>query len=134
MVDASNNNSRITFATKEYVQSLDPNYKTVTGTPTLAYLASGSTLGFFPVPSANATVNYEYGASPPTRLSTTTATFSLPDRWVKYIEKAAEAMYKSNKGFGDSDEKMAMALDMRSDILIEAWEANPTYLTNEGLV
>lgn len=126
------NNRDIQLATKEYVENLDSKYKTTQGQPVYAYPDSTS-IGFYPVPNATATVTYEYGKSPPTRLTLTSATFIIPDRWVKYLEKSAEGRYKSNKGYGDADEVMFKAQDMGADILIEAWEASPTYLTNEGI-
>ena|ERR1044072_3956428 len=124
--------SPLEFATRDYLEQLDSEYQTASGTPSHVYV-EGSQLGFYPVPDTAVTVTYDYGIAVGTRLSATTDTFVLPDRWIRFVERQAQATYETNKGYASAEGTQFKALEMKDSILVEAWEANPTYLTNEGI-
>lgn len=132
-INTTGSDAQITFATKDYINTLDIEYKTTAGTPTYAYVEGNQQVGFYPVPNASFTVTYEYGISSPARLTATSDTFLIPDRWVRYIEKSAQEKYERVKGYGDPDATALVAFNLLAEILVEAWETNPTYLLNEGI-
>lgn len=125
------NDAPLTFVTKDYVQALDPRYDEVEGKPKYIYLEGSNQVGIYPIPDASYTIKYQYGKSITTRLSATTDTFILPDRWMRYPELMARAEYEGRKGMSDSEKTMQKAIDMLAEIMSEAWEASPTYLLTE---
>lgn len=132
-VDTTDQNNQLIPSTKEYIESLDSAYKTTTGIPKYVYPEGNQKVGFYPVPNTSISVNYEYGISCPARLSLITDTFLLPDRWMRFVEKTAQEKYERIKGYGEPDSTAMTAFNLLGEIMLEAWETNPTYLVNEGL-
>lgn len=120
------NDSPLEFATREWVKRTDARFDEATGKPSHVYL-EGSQFGLWPIPDGTYTIKFDY-SSKVTRLSATSDTFVVPDDWVRYIEKKAEAVYKGLKGFNDAQETLFLADNLLTEIIAEAWTLDPTYL------
>lgn len=126
------NDAPMRLVTKEEVQKIDSRYDEVTGVPYLVYAEGNNQVGLYPVPDGSYTINYQYGQTPSSRLSSTSATFVVPDRWVRFIEKKAQEKYERRKAYSDPDNTKLEALELLSEILADAWAVNPTHLEAEG--
>lgn len=124
--------SSIKPASREFIQALDPQWSTKAGIPQYVYQEGANTVAFYPVPSNIDAIAYQYGKTIATRISATSDTFVLPDRWVRYVEKRAQAKYERRKGFADPDSTDAQALVLWYEIMSEAFEDVSTTLIEEG--
>jgi hypothetical protein len=127
--DTSNENRALSWATKEYVQKRDPNYKTNQGQPELIYL-DGTTFGIYPVPDDAYTITYDF-KSPFTRLSGTTDTFLIPDEWLRFVELHSVFLYEQRKGFGNVETSVGRVQDEMISIVAEAELMSPSYFQSE---
>jgi len=129
----TDNDDKLQVVTKDYVKALDSLWNETTGKPKYVYPEGNNQVGFYPIPDGTRTVNYQYGKTVATRISATSDTFIIPDRWVRFIEKRAQEMYERRKGFADPDATSAEAFNLFSEIMVEAWSTNPTCFFEEGL-
>lgn len=121
------------FTTLEYIQALTPKYDETTGKPKYVYLEGNDQVGFYPIPDGARTVDYKYGQSLTARLSSTSATFIIPDPWVRVVEKMAQERYERRKGYASANRTFNDALNLLGEVLSEAWEMEPTYLQGEHI-
>jgi hypothetical protein len=125
--DETNGDTPLKFATPDFIQETYPKYDEDTGKPVYVYFDGGDTLGFYPVPDGDYVVKFNYKISN-IELASPSATFEIPDEWLRYIELEAELDYLDEKGFEISDRKINKAEDARISILAEDWNLNPTYM------
>src|SRR5437868_3893911 len=120
--DQTNSYSKLIPVSREFIENLDPAWRTTAGKAVYIYKEGNNQVGFYPVPNSTDTINYQYGKTVTTRISATTDTFIIPDRWVRYVEKRAQAKYERRKMFADPDASDAQALFIWTEIMVEAWE------------
>lgn len=113
-------------ASKEFVTGLDPDWDTTEGQPQYMY-PDDTQVAFYPVPDGVYSIEYQYGQDLTARLSTTTDTFLVPDRWLRFIELFAQERYENAKGYTSAEMTMLKARDALADILIEIDHEQPTY-------
>lgn len=128
----TDDDSPLELVTREFIQKLDPKYDETQNKPLYLYLEGSDQLGVYPVPDDVYTISYSYGAGSVTRVSATTDTFIIPDRWLRYVEKSAQASYERRKGFSGAEETAVEAFNLFADVMVEAWELVPTYMVSEG--
>lgn len=125
--------SQLQFVTKDYVYTISNQWDTYQSKPQWLYLEGTNQVGMYPVPNGAYVINYQYAQSTSlTRLSATTDTFILPDRWIRFVEKRAQEKYERNKAFDSADATYQDAENLLAQIITESWEMNPTYLFNEA--
>lgn len=129
--DETNNDNPLELVEESYLQQLNPQYDENTGKPIYVYL-TGNSLGVYPVPDGVYTINYRYGKTVTTRPSATTDVFLVPDRWVRFIELRAKEKYERRKMMGDPEATADDASRVLDEILVDCWDAHPTYITGEG--
>lgn len=130
--NSTDNYHALTPATTEFILDLDAQYQTRTGKPQYVYSEGSDAVCFYPVPDGVYTIAYQYGKSVITRLSATTDTFIIPDRWVLYITKRAQAKYERRKGFADPDATDTQALFIWYEIMEEALSELQLKIIEEG--
>lgn len=128
--NTSENNARIVLTDTAFVHRLDSDFDTVTGKPSMMY-REGNQVGLYPVPDNTYIITYRYTRLPD-RLSASTDTFLLPDLWVRYIERRAQAEYEKRKGYGSYERTEQQAFEMLADIMADADRMDPGTFVSEG--
>ncbi len=97
------------------------------------YYFEGGQIGFYPIPDGVRTIKYDYNQEI-TEDTATTATFLVPDDHLDFVKKYAQYLYETRKGFGDPEATLFFANEILSDVQVQHWRENPTYLYVEGMV
>lgn len=117
--NSSNNNDNLRAVTLEWLQNVYPSYRTDVGVPQYVYQEGNESVGFYPLPNVGTSVSYKF-SKPFTRLSATTDVFIVPDNWLIYIERQAQAAYANDKSFIDAATIAQAAEGILVNILVEA--------------
>lgn len=129
--DETSNDKPLQLVTLDYIATIDDRYDEVEGIPAYMYAEGSNQLGIYPVPNGVYTIKYQYAKDLQTRLTTTTDTFIFPDRWIRFVEKRAQEKYERLKAFSEPDYTLMESETLLTNILVEAWEMNPTYIFSE---
>lgn len=126
--DETNSDKAIRMASKEFIQELDNRWDEVTGKPEYAYLEGNNQVGFYPIPDGSYTIKYQYGQWPSNRLSATSATFIVPDKWLRFVEKRAQEKYERRKGYQEPDSTAFECINILADVISDAFDMVQPYL------